>query len=445
MRGLVWILMVGMAVGAQAATDMHRLVWNDDPATTISVAWRQQSGSAKVYYDVVDHGTNVSAYAMQQSTSSTNNHLGLQTHIARLQGLKPDTAYYLLIADADSISRRYWFQTAPNKAADFTFIAGGDTKSKDNKPGKKPPMAGIEGSFYERGRKSNRMVAKLRPLFVLFVGDFTSDSNKPHRWVDWFNDWNNDTCSADGRMYPLIPVHGNHENPNGLTDLKYLFDTPESVYYTIDFCGDFMRLFVLNTELSSHKLLRKVSDMDARWEEQTRWLETTLEASGDFAYRAAMYHKPFRPHIRRKSPEKIEQTWAPLFAKHKLNLSFDGDSHMHKITYPLVPDPSGEEGFRRDDVNGTMYIGEGSWGAGPRPAHRVREWTLSHASINQFKWVQVRDNAFHIRTVNTANEADVAALAPGHEFDVPEKIDLLEVKGLGTVVKYPFHLNGLVD
>jgi hypothetical protein len=273
----------------------------------------------------------------------------------------------------------------------------------------------------------------------LFVGDFTSNSDKAERWVEWFNDWNEDTCSADGRMYPLIPVHGNHENPNGLTDLKYLFGTPESVYYTIDFCGDFMRVFVLNTELSSGKMDKMIEDMDQKWAAQTAWLAETLAGSTSFKYRAAMYHKPMRPHTKKKkTPEQVYTDWAPLFAEYHLNLSFDGDSHMHKITYPLVPDAAGEDGFRRDDKNGTMYIGEGSWGATPRAADALRDWTMSHGSFNQFKLIHVQQKKFLIHTVITDNEAEVGSLQEGEEFEFPQGVKLFDTPGMGTAIKYPF-------
>ncbi len=331
-----------------ATTDMHRLIWNDDPATTITVGWRQIHGEAKVYYDVVDHGLDYSAYSKSQEASKKNNHLELNSHFCNIKQLLADTKYYFIIADGKSVSKRYFFKTAPAKLKDFNFIAGGDTKSSNKK------------SAYISGRMSNRMVAKLRPLFVLFVGDYTSDSDVASRWVEWFNDWDADTCSTDGRMYPIIPVHGNHESPNGLKDLKNLFDTPKT-YYNIDFCDNFMRILVLNTQFLSKGLKKRVTDTSKKFEVQTKWVEETLKNSSNFKYRLAMYHKPMRPHTSRKGYKNdTYNAWAPLFAKYKLNLSFDGDSHLHKITYPLIHDAKGEDGFSRDDINGTMFIGEGS-------------------------------------------------------------------------------------
>jgi hypothetical protein len=425
------LLFAALITNTFAETDMHRLIWNDDPMSTMTVAWRQISDRATVYYDEVDHGNDIAKYTYRSGATKNNDHLELKTNFAELKGLKAGTKYYFLIADKNSASRRYYFKTAPKNGTDFSFIAGGDTKSDLAKynPSKK---GSSKAAYYYQGRKSNRMVAKLRPLFIIFVGDFTSNSSNPAYWVDWFNDWNTDTCSEDGRMYPLIPIHGNHENPNGLTDLKNLFGTPESVYYTIDFGKDFLRLFVLNTELYSKSSSKS-------WDEQTQWLEDMLSKSADFKYRAVTYHKPIRPHTKgKKNQEEAYRDWAPLFTQHKVNLSFDGDAHTHKITYPLVVDPDGEEGFRRDDVNGTMFIGEGSWGAGPRPANKIRDWTLSHAGISQFKWIHVKNNTFNIHTVNTENEDKVGSLNPDQQFKLPEGINLFDTPGIGTIIKYPF-------
>ncbi len=435
----LFIVLMALGAGSPAATDMHRLIWNDEPSTTMTVSWRQLSGEAKVCYDVVDQGLDPARYGNFQSVTKRNDHLGLRTRFTRIEMLRPDTKYYFLIADEDSVSRRYYFRTAPANPEDFTFIAGGDTKSSDQRVKKAAAGSPPRKTAYDYGRMSNRMVAKLRPLFVLFVGDFTSNSDKASRWVEWFNDWNEDTCSADGQMYPIIPVHGNHENPNGLTDLKNLFDTPEEVYYTIDFGGNYLRIFVLNTELSSGQMRKLVPDVDKKWEEQTAWLEETLRNSGDFKFRAAMYHKPMRPHTQKKRVvEPLYRDWAPLFSKYNLNLSFDGDSHMHKITYPVVPDPEGQDGFRRDDERGTMYIGEGSWGASPRPADVVRDWSMSLGSFNQFKLIHVKRNQFLIHTVMTDNEGDVGALKEGREFDFPKGIKLFDTPGQGTTIHYPF-------
>ena len=118
---------------------------------------------------------------------------GMNNHFARLEGLEPDAAYYFVICDSEGVGRRLWFKTAPSKPQPFTFISGGDSRSNP-----------------EARREGNKLVAKLRPLFVLFGGDY-SGSGTADQWKEWFADWQL-TISEDGRIYPILATHGNHEN-----------------------------------------------------------------------------------------------------------------------------------------------------------------------------------------------------------------------------------------
>jgi len=128
---------------------------------------------------------------------------------------------------------------------------------------------------------------------------------------------------------------------------------------------------------------------------------------------------------------------------------------MSKITFPVIPDSiNGEEGFIRDDLNGTMFIGEGSWGASPRVANDSKTWTLRAGSFNQIKWLQFFPNTesanahIDIRTVITASR-DTANLPVSHVdgvgylteddvFAIPEGVDLFSTEPYGAVITYPF-------
>ena len=141
-----------------------------------------------------------------------------------------------------------------------------------------------------------------------------------------------------------------------------------------------------------------------------------------------------------------------------MDIAVEADAHLHKITYPLKPDSSENsfQGFIRDDKNGTMFIGEGSWGAWPRINNDDKPWTVTSASYNQIKWIHVypedgdNPNYLEIFTVKSAeyDEDDnqtffdypVKSLTEENLFQIPENISLDTTKyGLG--IKYPFHLN----
>ena len=51
----------------KAHTGRYRCMWRSDPATTMVVGWDQASGYDPIlYYDVVDFGTQITAYRNKQ-------------------------------------------------------------------------------------------------------------------------------------------------------------------------------------------------------------------------------------------------------------------------------------------------------------------------------------------------------------------------------------------
>ena len=434
--GSVLLVFLFHAGALFSASSRYRIVWSGDASTTATIAWDQQSGDDPiVYYGTKDFGVEWQKYpAMQKPTRQEPDYRGMNNIFARLQNLKPDQAYYFVIKDSDGVGKRFWFRTAPDSQKAFTFIAGGDTKSN--------------GSALLAGRQSNRMVAKLRPLFVIFSGDFTSGNGKnPKYWQQWLDDWFRLTTTSDGRIIPIIPVHGNHEDGeksvlHNIFDVPYQGDNPKNIYYDVAFANMFAVL-ALNSQIDTGG-------------EQQKWLEEKLTSYENYTFKAAAYHKPFFPHTSGKSEhEQQYQNWARIFFVHGLDLSFDADSHMSKITFPLRPseEPDSFSGFIRDDVNGTLFLGEGSWGASPRPNNDNKPWTLRSGSFNQLKWLQVfpaengQPASIDIRTVITAKKGEdgivpladqVQALSEENVFAVPQGITLFSTQPYGDVIHYPF-------
>lgn len=423
----------------EAASDKYRLVWNTDPQTSVTLGWDQLKDSkAEVFFGTTDHGRKFWKYKNSATHSAANNKYGMNTRFALLENLQPGTAYFFVLKDEFGVSQRYWFKTAPAKPEAFTFIAGGDTKS--------------EGKPLEAGRASNRMVGKLRPLFVMFNGDFTSGSGiDANNWKQWLTDWQQQTTTPDNRMIPIFPVHGNHENGDK-ANLHYIFNTPfqnndsSGIYYSTTIGGNFLHLMALNSEIETGGA-------------QKEWLENDLKASENCTFKIAGFHKPFHPHTTRKKENDLYyKNWVWLFDKYKLDVVVDADSHMHKITYPVRPDTVSAEafmGFVRDDKNGTMYIGEGSWGASPRANDDDKPWTLASGSFNQIKWIHVLPDSnnekahLKIYTVITATydaegnqtlfDKDVEALNENNLFEIPENLNLFTGEKFGQFVRYPFN------
>ena len=377
-------------------TDKYRCIWRDDPATTMTIAWNQLSGTNPVvYYDVVDRGTDAAAYTFQHKPDRKIWAKGMHNHFARLTGLMPNTAYYFIIKDSDSVSKKFWFKTAPNHDYDrLSIVAGGDSRN-----------------YWEGRRNANKIVSKLRPDCVVFGGDMTGSDNTT-QWRRWMNDWQL-TITEDGKMTPIIPARGNHEYSNN--SIINLFDAPsKNIYYALTFGQSLLRVYTLNTLIATNGT-------------QAQWLENDLKQHEHITWRMAQYHYPIRPHTAKKSERNTQyKAWAKLFYDHKVQVVVECDAHVCKTTWPIRPsyEKGHDEGFVRDDVNGTVYIGEGCWGAPLRPDDDDKKWTRNSGSFNQVKWLFVDNDKIEIRTVKTDNPDKVEALTENDKFRMPKNINL---------------------
>jgi len=397
--------------------DFYRVSWRDDPATAAVICWNQVSGEEpEVCYGTVDHGMKAIAYENRARPTRTLEYRGMNNHFVRLENLQPDTAYYFVVCDSEGVGRRLWFKTAPDKPQPFTFISGGDSRTNP-----------------QPRREGNKLVAKLRPLFVLFGGDY-SGSGTAEQWREWFADWQL-TISEDGRIYPIIATHGNHENAD-LLMMEHLFDTPHpDQYYSLGIGGDMMRIWVLNSELE-YKAPTKVPL-------QNEWIHADLPKYPAVNWKLVAYHRPMRAHTAHKA-EGLNRIkwWAQLFYDQGVDAVIESDTHMVKQSYPVRPS-EGEgsyESFIRDDEKGFMFIGEGSWGAPARPANDDKPWTMASDSFHQFKWIQVYPDEMLVRTVKFDHIDSVEPLTEANLFDEPKGMVFWEPES-GQVLRLPFDKN----
>lgn len=394
---LVLVSMYFFSSSLFAATDKYRLMWREDPSTSIVVGWCQQGGgTATVHYDTTNHDGDHAAFQFTHSVDRTASHKGLNHNFARINNLQPNTAYYFYIEDADGKSDIFWFKTAPDNAYEtLSIIAGGDSRNN------RTPR-----------QKANDLVSKLRPHAVFFGGDMTDD-NTDLEWFNWLDDWQL-TIADDGRMTPIIAARGNHEFSND--DITDIFDTPGSdVYFALNFGGDLLRAYTLNSLIFAGG-------------NQSDWLEDDLINNGvNTIWRTAQYHFPIRPHVSSKFDNFLQyDSWADLFADHRVQLVIECDAHTVKTTWPIVPDngSGSEEGFIRDDINGTVYTGEGCWGAPLRDDDDAKGWTRSSGKFNQFKWILIDRYKMELRTIKVDNADDVGSI---NDHDIRRGPNTLDV------------------
>ncbi len=375
-----------------------RCMWRADPTTTMVIGWDQTSGTSPVlYYTTKNRGGDMTAYADTQRPDRVIVIKGMNNHFVRLRGLRPGTTYYFKIKDSQGSTAVHSFQTAPaSPYSRLSIIAGGDSRN-----------------HREARISANKIVGKLRPHFVLFGGDMTS-ADVNNEWLDWFDDWQH-TISVDKRLTPIVVARGNHEYSN--KTLIDLFDVQTTdLYYAHTFGTDMLRIYTLNSLIPSGG-------------KQQAWLMDDLQKNNYIQWKMAQYHHTIRPHTKRK-PEKNEMllNWATLFYKYQVQLVVESDAHVVKTTYPIKPSRTtgSDEGFIRDDELGTVYVGEGCWGAPLRNNDDPKSWTRASGSFNQFKWIFVDREKIEIRTIQTDGADAIGSVDPFNIFIPPLGLTIWE-------------------
>jgi len=375
-----------------------RCMWREDPTTTMVIGWDQTAGTNPVlYYTTKNRGGDMTNYATSQTPDRVLVTKGMNNHFVRLKGLRPGTTYYFKIKDTQGSTAVHSFQTAPaSPYSRLSIIAGGDSRN------------------HRAARISaNKIVSKLRPHFVMFGGDMTS-ADVDKEWLDWFDDWQH-TISEDKRLTPIVVARGNHEYSN--KTLIDLFDVQTiGLYYAHTFGTDMLRIYTLNSLIPSGG-------------KQQAWLMKDLEKNDYVQWKMAQYHHTIRPHTNKK-PEKNEMllNWATLFYKYQVQLVVESDAHVVKTTYPIKPSKAAgsDEGFIRDDELGTVYVGEGCWGAPLRNNDDPKSWTRASGSFNQFKWIFVDREKIEVRTIQTDGADAVGSVDPFNIFIPPLGLTIWE-------------------
>jgi len=379
-----------------AKTDKYRCMWTSDPATTMTIGWNQISGnSPTLYYDIYEHGSNSQSYSWSQNPDRKVFAKGMDNRFVRLRGLQPNTVYYFVIVDCDGVSESMSFRTAPDHPYErISIIAGGDSRN------------------HRTGRKNaNKLVSKLRPHCVMFGGDMTG-SDKAREWKYWFDDWQY-TIGEDGRLTPLIVARGNHEYSN--ESIVNLFDVENTkVYYALNIGGNLLRIYTLNSLIASGG-------------DQGAWLRNDLSRNDQMTWKFAQYHFAIRPHTRAKREQNGQyKNWGIPFHEYGVNMVVESDAHTVKTTWPIRPtsEPGNQMGFIRDDQTGTVYVGEGCWGAPLRRNNDDKKWTRNSGSFNQFKWIFVSENNVEVRTVETNNADEVGTVDSYDVFTPPTNLKI---------------------
>ncbi|MCG8669326.1 MAG: DNRLRE domain-containing protein [Pseudomonadales bacterium] len=402
-------LLVSIPSIALSATQFNRLVWDADPAHQATIGFSPLVISINPY---VKYGfdTNEDNWSRVWVTDTQHFQVGLMSHFVRLSGLPANSPVYYRVCDLMGCGQRLWFKTAPEDNSPFVVVAGGDTRT----------------GLWNR-RAGNRLISKIRPLFIMHGGDYTNLNTFVEMGVylaDWELTFSDDVINGESykRIYPFVPTHGNHEDSDYSTLCK-VFGVDYNQDGNCDNSDTFgafnvsplLRVYTLNSQYKNSGYASYATAMN-------EWLYSDLAThGGSAAWRMAQYHKPMFPHYTGKSDNKeLFDWWADAFYRHSMNVVVESDTHINKLTRAIRPD--GDDFVAVDD-GGTVYVGEGSWGAPSRSANKPKDWTIDLASIQQFKVIQVAEDELTVRTAQfdnsasslsrEAREADALALPEG--------------------------------
>jgi len=279
---------------------------------------------------------------------------------ALVKGMKADTTYSFRITEPNwnnENAQIYTYKTFNTK--DMTIINGGDVGNS--------VLAHevIENSLREANAD-----------LVMIGGDIAYDQNDPKCFRAWdyllrslpISVLDNSTNTI--RVVPVLFSTGNHDlgatsySPVVLREnehepvFKHFFpqntangEVPmlkdKKVYFSQSFGDD---LLIVNLD-AAYAL-----DMKG---EQTQWLEKVLSES-NAKVKLAQYHGPLYSACRQDkwNDHQVENDgkrhWAPLFDKYNMTISFENHSHAFKRSKRI----KGEKA----NPDGTLYLGEGSWG-----------------------------------------------------------------------------------
>lgn len=388
---------------AKAETFQYCLSFRDDPSTSIVVGWSGAEGT--VHYGTTDEGTNHTAYPLSHGVDRIGNAHGHNRKFARLTGLTPNTMYYFVIYDNDGdVSDRFKFRTLSDDPNDpVSYITGGDSRD-----GFKAFGVYVEncpsGNCLDKRREGNELVAKIKPDFVSFNGDYVMNqitSNTFNEWTQWFEDWQL-TISTDGRMYGTMHTQGNHEDNN---DMYEMFDVPQEEYYVLDIHGGLIRKYFLNSELNA------CSDAN-----QLNWLINDFEThttggTADPTWKFVQYHIPTLAMGNGYGLVADQMScWVNLFQQFDVRLVSESHTHITKWTYPCIANSGGTDFVLDDD--GIVYIGEGQWGAPHRnldfTGANQKPYVKDQGVFDNFFFIQVNKDSTVIRSVMFENVGQVS-------------------------------------
>ena len=343
MKYLFFLLTLHCAVFALEANNIEhlRLVWIEKPQTEATIIW--DSTEPTKVDNVVIWGADKEKITFTgiESKAYTDKKEKYYFRHVKLTGLSPDTTYQMTATSDGETSRVFNFRTAPADNQPFKLLYVGDSRTR-------PEVAHIISE-----QMANMVDKDPEVLAAIHGGDY---ANKPQLsdWKPWLDAWDKTTNPKSGRLLPIIPVVGNHEEMkrSPLFGEAYGYPGGKDRYLYSCELAPMVRIVVLNSEIPSTG-------------EQEDFLVTTLKGyqQNKILWQIAAFHRPVYPAV--KKPSALKRL-VPIFEEYQLDLVLESDGHCIKRTVPIRAE--------KQHPDGVVYLGEGGFGA---PQRKTKElWYL---------------------------------------------------------------------
>jgi len=349
------------------------LSWYNDPTTTMTIQWHsEQDAENQLFWKSPDSAAWIEVKSSHHFLPLSR----IEVHHVDLNQLSPGTEYEFKIGSDSTI---YHFRTMPQTLdRSITFIVGGNI-------------------FESRKifRQMAQTIAKHDPDFIVFGGNiahainskpFFFPSSRLRHWLAFFNEWKTSIIQNGGRVIPFVIAPGKEDIRTDDYEIFFsLFAFPQKqLYRDIDF-GNYLTLFLLDTG--------NFHPIDGP---QSYWLKRALTKNQKRTYRFAVYNESaYPPSGSSPATKKIRTFWCPLFEEFDLQAAFEHQNHSIKRTFPIKGN--------QIQANGTIYLGEGCWGA--RPQKTQDQWYLTKRSKRDGVWlVQLTPDNASLQAIDRFNE-----------------------------------------
>ncbi len=318
------------------------LTWQNDPATTMTVAWSTADTDLGAYRPklwlaptaAVEANGGQLPYAdglVLEGTGETYREslLGIEvgetTYVVwtvEATGLEPETSYTYRVGTWDAYDPATGALTNATLSEPRTFRTG---RLKGQREPFEVVLAGdSRGGHDEIAQRIDRFAA-IPADFWIFNGDMTQ-SGLQEEWDPWM-----DAMEPLVSERVLMPVQGNHEVFANVYYAQFALprevDLPEELQENA-WSLDYGNVHFIGLNSNSTELV----------EDQVAWLEADLaaaKADPDIDWIVAtMHHAPYSAS-KHGSTERLQAHWVPLFEQHGVDLVFSGHDHNYERSHPV--------------------------------------------------------------------------------------------------------------